>query len=400
MATPSSSVPSSSIQIELRKDRAFSTGFLQSFIKPFGTSLVKPGRPLPAGPPELTPHESVYKHCNVRQREISYIRVYDINVRSRHTKEMLTDPNGYNKGEYEARVAAKEDYRHNLSLDPTPSHTGHDIISQDFAKTHSGRKKQRHIYYFPGGGFQSPATKEHWKLCAHLAMEGTKGNTTTTVSIVSYPLAPHSPARMSMDALQQLYYKVLNAVSPSPQDEEDEFAPRPVLPQDEEIIFAGDSAGGNVALALTLHMLSSDPRAPAPYSLLLISPAVDLRNINPEQQLVAKKDPILTMSLVEANAKAWCSTAYELSDPLVSPILGNLAILAKRHVIVNGVIGLYDVLAPDAVLLTKKLMEVGVKGRWLEWDKQMHCFPLAFSYGSNEGKEAVKWIQDVLDSSR
>lgn len=65
------------------------------------------------------------------------------------------------------------------------------------------------IYYFAGGGFRAPPSSEHWKFCAQLASSLSLpplGNTSTAeraetaahMTLVSYPLAPNSPARDSL----------------------------------------------------------------------------------------------------------------------------------------------------------------------------------------------------------
>lgn len=44
----------------------------------------------------------------------------------------------------------------------------------------------------------------------------------------------------------------------------------------------------------------------------------------------------------------------------------------------------------------EKLREQGVSGQWLEGDKQMHCFPLAYGYGLRESRQAMDWIVNAL----
>ena len=50
-------------------------------------------------------------------------------------------------------------------------------------------------------------------------------------------------------------------------------------------------------------------------------------------------------------------------------------------------------------MFRKKLDDCGVEGDWLEWEKQMHCFPLMFSYHVREGVDAKDWIVDILRSN-
>lgn len=139
----------------------------------------------------------------------------------------------------------------------------------------------------------------------------------------------------------------------------------------------GDSAGGNVALCLTLHVLTQDPLAPVPTSLLLISPCVDARNTNPQMRTVDKHEPVLSVSFTGQVAEKW-SIGLDRADPLVTPLLGPLQLLKQRSIRVDGITGTYDVLSPDTLLLIEKMREHGIDASWLLWERQMHCFPLAW----------------------
>ena len=136
MATASGLGPDSTIQVEQRTYRNLGTSILSSLLKPFSSVLTKPpSRPVPAGSPELQVHDSVYKSCNVHQRRVAGIRVYDINARSSATAKYLEETQGRG-GEHEARLAGKQEPpRHRLNSDPTASYDGHDIRSHDFART-------------------------------------------------------------------------------------------------------------------------------------------------------------------------------------------------------------------------------------------------------------------------
>lgn len=123
---------------------------------------------------------------------------------------------------------------------------------------------------------------------------------------------------------------------------------------------------------------------------------------------IAPHDPVLTIPFVNSTARAWCNgtrddtpssphTPVPYDDPRVSPVLADVAVLKARGVKVHGVVGGYDVLTPDALVFKGKLEREGLEGRWLVWEKMMHCFPLAGAgYGLPEGKEAVQWVEGVL----
>jgi acetyl esterase/lipase len=139
----------------------------------------------------------------------------------------------------------------------------------------------------------------------------------------------------------------------------------------------GDSAGGNVSIALVLYVLKTKPDAPVPSSILLISPCADATNSNPQIQITNRLDPILTEKYTGDVAKTWAK-GLDLSDPLVSPVLDDLSPLLRRNIPLHGIVGTYDVLSPDAIRLLEKAQSSGLSGRWLVWEKQMHCFPLAW----------------------
>jgi acetyl esterase/lipase len=152
-------------------------------------------------------------------------------------------------------------------------------------------------------------------------------------------------------------------------------------------------------------------------SIVCISPAVDLRNTNPEIPKANKLDPVLTTDLTTRVAQAWTanivsftksrSTPHETeqvstSDPAVSPLLNSddaFRALRDRGVAIHGVVGTHDVLAPDALEFMRKCERTGVRGRWLVWEGQMHCFPLAGggeNIGIREGRVGRAFVDGVL----
>ena len=406
LTTPEPSSTRSTVQVTNKSSRSFSSTFLQASIRPLASRMIKPKETASAGSPSLTPYDGILKACNVRQLQFGDINLYEINSRSRSTRFLFASAeySGWKPGEMQARQAAlQEPIRDPLMLDPTSSYAGEDVRFRDWATHYDGRvrRRPRYIYYFPGGGFEAPASKEHWKLCGHLAHELTQRGTPTTVYLVSYPLAPHCPASITMPMLVKLYYTLFPAVKDDlthAKTNDSYLSIRDT--QYPEIIFAGDSSGGNIALALALHVLSNDPTAPAPDSLMLISPAVDMRTTNPEIAKISKKDPILSLSNITRIHQAWCGADMREDDSRVSPTLGDLSVLVRNDVVVNGIIGTYDVLSPDANEFVEKLKKEGVLGKWLVWDKQVHCFPLTFSYGVSEGKEGVEWMKNVFCDKR
>lgn len=404
----------SSIHITHRSDRSTRTRVLQSSIKRVRPRLVRPSGKVPKGfSPELRAPEPVFDHCNVRQRQIANIRVYDINQRSKQTGEAFI-PAQVHDLRHELKPIRTNDSLHH-ALSQIQSHEQNDVTTRDFAKTAPERKKPKHIYFFCGGGFQSPPSEQHWRFAAEVVH---KCNTTfdvkTTVSIVSVPLAPATRITAAYEALEKLYTGILPSTPPgtpalSPTSPTSGLSPsasasdlslkktrtRYIKPED-EIIFMGDSSGGNIALSLTLHMLAQDPSARAPDALMLVSPVVDLTNENPDMREVTKRDPVMTLEYVSEVAKVWLGSDMKAEEALASPLHADVSELAFRKVKVHGVVAGDDVLAPDAMRLIEKLKRSSVQGRWLVWKKMMHCFPLAQQYGLPEAKVGAEWILDTL----
>lgn len=181
------------------------------------------------------------------------------------------------------------------------------------------------------------------------------------VTVVSYPLAPNTPAKDSMPMLLRLYLRLFDS-------------------DDEQITFMGDSAGGNVALALVLAALrepqASDVPPLVPHAIFLISPCADAKNDNPAMRDTDKNDPLLSVKYTGEVAEAWAKGLPDRGDPLVSPTYGDLGALRRRGVRLDGIVGTWDVLCPDTLVLLDKAAKAGIAGEWLVAEEQMHCFPL------------------------
>jgi acetyl esterase/lipase len=265
------------------------------------------------------------------------------------------------------------------------------------------------VYYFCGGGFQSPPSSEHWlfltKLAKDLALgQEAKRHREVEITVVSHPLAPASPAAETLPILRRWLMSALDDASR----------------KHGTVTLAGDSSGGNIALSLGLwavqHYSPPPPISTALQlvSVLVISPAVDLRNINPGIAEADKHDPVLTVGLTSQVAQAWAGNVasehtrtapqrqVNTENPDVSPLLNEDVVFEEvkdQGVSIHGVVGTHDVLAPDALELMRKCERLGVKGKWLVWEGQMHCFPLAGVgdiIGLREGKEGRRWVEEVL----
>ncbi|KAK5164535.1 uncharacterized protein LTR77_009741 [Saxophila tyrrhenica] len=325
------STPTSTMLVDHRTNRSIPTFLLHHLIRPFGAKLISPGKTFPAGSPRLTAHNTAKRRCHIQERVVEGMYLYDL-----RPKKSANSDRGRNE------------------------------------------KRKKRIYYFAGGGWQMPASSDHWVFCAAIANEVPN----TTVTVVSYPLAPNSPAPVCFGALTKLYRKLLQDATEA----------------GEEFLLAGDSAGGNIVLCLTLAALKEDESLPAPKAILVLSPSCDLSRDNPAIEELEQYDPILRVWFVKDSAAKWRGE-WDAADPRVTPLHADVSLLARKGVHVHGVFGRYDILSPDVTLFQEKLEQAGVTGEWLIWEKQMHVFPLAWPYLLPESIAAKKWIIDLLKRS-
>jgi acetyl esterase/lipase len=173
----------------------------------------------------------------------------------------------------------------------------------------------------------------------------------------------------------------------------------------ERVILVGDSSGGNIVLSLVLEAVREDAAAGKdiaakgakgrPEAIVAICPSTDLTRSNPDIEKLAKNDPLLTPKFVKSTAKAWHAD-WDPSDRRVSPVNADISLLARSGIQVHGITAGYDILSPDGIIFRDHLAKEGVQGKWLHWEKQMHCFVLTQAYGVREAKEAIEWVMEVL----
>ena len=211
----------------------------------------------------------------------------------------------------------------------------------------------------------------------------------TIVSLVSYPFAPKNAAPKAFPWLMRFYREVLDKA----------------YEEKERVVFVGDSAGGNIVLCLVLEAVREDALAGRdigqkgakgrPEAIVAICPSTDLTRSNPRIEELAKSDPILTPDFCKQTAKAWQGD-WDPTDRRISPVNADISLLAQSGIQVHGITSGYDILSPDGLIFRDQLEEAGVKGKWLHWEKQMHCFVLTQAYGVREATEAIDWVMDVL----
>ena len=210
----------------------------------------------------------------------------------------------------------------------------------------SVERPQRTILYFHGGGYFFCGLNTHRPACAYLA-----GAAEAQVLSVDYRLAPEHvfPAAVE-DAVA--WWKALL---------DDGIRP-------EDTVFAGDSAGGGLALACLIA--SRDHGLPMPAGAILFSPWTDLSCSGETMQTQAKADVMFNPDSLPEAASFYLD-GQPATTPLASPLFGDLhglpplMIHASRH----------EILLADSTRLHDKARQQGVVSELHLRDKLPHVCP-------------------------
>ena len=136
-----------------------------------------------------------------------------------------------------------------------------------------------------------------------------------------------------------------------------------------DVVVAGDSAGGNLALVLC-HKLKYENRM-LPAALLLMSPWTDMTASGASLTERADLDPMLTPEYIKAVTKAY-APGQDLRFPELSPLFGNFTDFPPTLIQV----GTHEILYSDSVRLRDALREAGVDCHLEVWKDMWHVFQM------------------------
>ena len=135
-----------------------------------------------------------------------------------------------------------------------------------------------------------------------------------------------------------------------------------------DVIIAGDSAGGNLALELALK-LKEQGRA-QPRGLLLFSPWTDMTASGKSYRTCKTLDPMLTMEYIAAVREAYTGPDADWSRPCYSPLFADLRGLPP--VLVQ--VGTNEILKSDSEQLVENLQKAGVYAQLEVYHECWHVF--------------------------
>ena len=191
--------------------------------------------------------------------------------------------------------------------------------------TVDGVEPRHVVLYFHGGVYVMGDAF----LAADLASQVGRRTRAKVIS-VDYRLAPEHPYPAAVDDALAAYKALLdNGTAPS------------------DIVFAGESAGGGLAIATLVN--ARDHRLPLPAAAFVMSPYVDLTLTGTTLETKREADPLLSREALQARVADY-TAGSDAALPLISPLFADLSGLPP--LIIQA--GTHEVLLDDALRLARR----------------------------------------------
>jgi acetyl esterase/lipase len=173
-------------------------------------------------------------------------------------------------------------------------------------------------------------------LAADLASQVGRRTAAKVIS-VDYRLAPEYPYPAAVDDALAAYEALLDDGIAS-----------------SDIVFAGESAGGGLAIATLIN--ARDRGLPLPAAALAMSPYADLTLAGTTMETRSAVDPLLSREALQARVRDYVS-GQDAALPLISPVFANLSGLPP--LIIQA--GTHEVLLDDAIRLAQQAATADVE---------------------------------------
>jgi acetyl esterase/lipase len=224
------------------------------------------------------------------------------------------------------------------------------------------------MLYLHGGAYTAGSPRSHRPLVARLA------DVAQTIAIApDYRLGPEHRFPAAVEDATAVYRALLaGGTEPG------------------QLVVAGDSAGGGLALALALALKAEG--LPQPAGFFVISPWADLTQSGASYRTKADTDPMITKLGLDKNALDYLG-GLDAHDPLASPVFGDFEGVAP--ILIQT--GSEEALLSDSITMADVLGHARVEVRLEVWPEMIHVFH-AWSGGLQAARRAIKlagaWMEE------
>lgn len=222
------------------------------------------------------------------------------------------------------------------------------------------------IYQLHGGAYVVPLIDAY----RDLSVELSKLTGGAEVILLDYKIAPKNKYPNALNDSVVVYQHLLEEKS-----------------AEQKIVFFGDSAGGNLALATTLYC--KDHGIELPEKVVVLSPVTSAENNLPSRKINKEKDLVLGTQGIKLNTQVERFDYAVDADshyPYLSPIYGDYQGFPELLIQV----GSYEVLYDDSAEVAKRAEQAGVDVKFSVYEAMPHDFSV-FVPGIEESQQA--WLE-------
>lgn len=227
------------------------------------------------------------------------------------------------------------------------------------------------LVYFHGGGFVICSIETHDAVCRRIARLSK-----ATVISVDYRLAPENkfPAAVE-DCYEATKWVYENS--------------REISVDNSKIIVGGDSAGGNLAAAVSIK--ARDEGEKFIKHQVLIYPVLNLFGKTPSLYEFGEDNPVLDHEIMVWFTEQYIQRKEDTLNPLASPILADLSNLPPALIITAQ----YDPLRDEGELFGHLLRRAGVEASVVRYNGVYHGF-INYYPVLKAGRDAINQIASLL----
>ncbi len=224
------------------------------------------------------------------------------------------------------------------------------------------------LLYLHGGAYAVGGCDMHRQMVSHIARAGR-----IRTLLPEYRLSPEHKFPAAIDDAVAVYRSLLDmGIKP------------------EDIIFAGDSAGGGLSVGTMLAL--RDAGDPLPAAAVLLSPFLDVTASGDSMQTRATRDPWFRPEDVTVIADHYCEM-HQRRFPQISPVFADLEGLPPMFIQVGD----DEILLSDAERIADECVAAGIDVDLEIWPEMWHVFQF-FIGKMPEARQAIDKIGVYIQS--
>ncbi len=228
-----------------------------------------------------------------------------------------------------------------------------------------GADVRKVIVYTHGGGFAVGSAASHRKLAGHLAK-----HLGVTALVIDYRRAPEHAFPAQIEDATAVYRALLARGYRAA-----------------DIVTAGDSAGGNLAIATVLKL--RDDSVELPGAVIAISPWLDMEHVGHTLETNASTDALVSKGILEAMSGMFLGEKGSRVDPLANPLKANYVGFPRLYI--NA--GTDETLLDNAQDLARIAGAAGVAVTLSVVDGMQHVFPCLAGRATEADEEMKRMAQ-------